>query len=227
MNSSSVCSKNGIYTLAQYVMNWGCTSGGVYAPLCLHAYQVRVTVGDHGLCCCTRVRYFKRQLTLLCVDSIVYGQPVSGRPDLNGKLNWRCKLNKKYRKSANIFLSACFIWLFYQYLYKKRAPFFCIRFELLRVQPRWLLFTNEVQKRVGLWRIWWVATRASLRVYAHHWRRLMGTKWQHSWWCFCDFQVSILNRMRNQLLYVSSFFCFKFFIFFYSTPVKRPTRMLL
>ena len=28
--------------------------------LCLRACQVRVTVGDSGLCCCIRVRYFKR-----------------------------------------------------------------------------------------------------------------------------------------------------------------------
>ena len=35
----------------------------------LHAYQVRVTVGDSGLCCCTCVTYFKCWLTSLCVDS--------------------------------------------------------------------------------------------------------------------------------------------------------------
>ena len=32
---------------------WGRTSGGVYVPLYLHACQVKVTVGDSGLCCCT------------------------------------------------------------------------------------------------------------------------------------------------------------------------------
>ena len=31
--------------------------------------QVRVTVGDSGLCCCTCVAYFKLYLTPLCVDS--------------------------------------------------------------------------------------------------------------------------------------------------------------
>ena len=37
----------------------------LYLPTC----QVRVTVGDSGLCCCTCVRYFEHWLTPLCVDS--------------------------------------------------------------------------------------------------------------------------------------------------------------
>ena len=43
--------------------------------LYLHACQVRVTVADSGLCCCTLllcctcVTYFECSLTLLCVDS--------------------------------------------------------------------------------------------------------------------------------------------------------------
>ena len=32
----------------------------VFMYLVLHACQVRVTVGDSGLCCCTCVRYFER-----------------------------------------------------------------------------------------------------------------------------------------------------------------------
>ena len=60
-----------------------------------------------------------------------------------------------------------------------------------------------------------------LCVYAHHWRRLMGTKWQHSQSCFSDFQRLILNRMRTQLLYVSSFFS-AFLIFFIPLLWKGP-----
>ena len=37
--------------------------------LYLHACQERVTAGDSGLCCCTCVTYFERQLTPLCIDS--------------------------------------------------------------------------------------------------------------------------------------------------------------
>ena len=37
--------------------DWGCT------------WQVRVTVGDSGICCCVCVTYFERQLTPLCVAS--------------------------------------------------------------------------------------------------------------------------------------------------------------
>ena len=37
-------------------------------PLYLHTCQVRVTVGDSGLCCCTRVTYFQHKLTPLFFD---------------------------------------------------------------------------------------------------------------------------------------------------------------
>ena len=37
--------------------------------LYLHAWQMRITVGDSGLCCSTCVTYFERWLTPLCVDS--------------------------------------------------------------------------------------------------------------------------------------------------------------
>ena len=33
--------------------------------------RMRVTVGDSGLCCCTCVTYFERQLTPLCADFVV------------------------------------------------------------------------------------------------------------------------------------------------------------
>ena len=36
----------------------------------IHACQVRVTVGDPGLCCCTCVTSFERSLTPLFVDSV-------------------------------------------------------------------------------------------------------------------------------------------------------------
>ena len=38
--------------------------------LCLHACQVRVTIGDSSLCCCTCVMYLEHQLTPMCVDSL-------------------------------------------------------------------------------------------------------------------------------------------------------------
>ena len=37
----------------------GCTSGVSLCTLYLHACQVRATVGDQGLCCCTCVTYFE------------------------------------------------------------------------------------------------------------------------------------------------------------------------
>ena len=38
----------------------------------LHACQVRVTVGDASLRCCTCVTYFEREFTPLCVDSFFF-----------------------------------------------------------------------------------------------------------------------------------------------------------
>ena len=42
---------------------WGCTSGGVYI---FTQCQVRVTVGESGLCCCICVTSFEHWLTPLC-----------------------------------------------------------------------------------------------------------------------------------------------------------------
>ena len=43
--------------------------GFMYRVLILQACQVRVTLGDSDLCCCTCVMHFEHQLTPLCVDS--------------------------------------------------------------------------------------------------------------------------------------------------------------
>ena len=48
--------------------------------LCLHACQVRVTVGDSGLCCCICVTYFERKLTPLLVDTCTSFTNVCSRP---------------------------------------------------------------------------------------------------------------------------------------------------
>ena len=44
--------------------------------LYLHACQMRVTIGDSGLCCCICVMCFERWLTPLCVDSVVVAEVV-------------------------------------------------------------------------------------------------------------------------------------------------------
>ena len=52
-----------VYVPSIYILWWSlCT-------LYLHACQVRVTIGDSGLCCCGCVMYFERQWTPLRVDS--------------------------------------------------------------------------------------------------------------------------------------------------------------
>ena len=52
----------------------------------LHACQVRVTVGDSGLCC-TCVTYFEHQLTPLCVDSFPTGTSKVRKAKLNNNNN--------------------------------------------------------------------------------------------------------------------------------------------
>ena len=65
-------------TLASY--NISPTRSLNISPTCLgtlylHACQVRVTLGDAGICCCISVTYFERLLSPLCVSSIKrYGQ---------------------------------------------------------------------------------------------------------------------------------------------------------
>ena len=65
------------YLCIQQHWNWwtntasilGCASGGVYVPCIYTACQVRITVGDSGLCCCVCVTSFERELTPLRVDT--------------------------------------------------------------------------------------------------------------------------------------------------------------
>ena len=61
INSTRGASSYHSYHLRMYLWWIVCT-------LYLHACQVRVTVGDLGLCCCTCVTYFKCYLTPRSVD---------------------------------------------------------------------------------------------------------------------------------------------------------------
>ena len=74
--------------------------------LYLCACQVRVTVGDSGLCSCVCVRYFKRQLTPLWVVT------VSGKQ--------RRQTNKNYWQGEN--RQNCLMILIYSRLQRKRHP---------------------------------------------------------------------------------------------------------
>ena len=56
-----------------------CVRMYLWWSLCtLNACQVRVTVGESGLCCCTCVTSFERWLTPLCVVSILSNGAVLG-----------------------------------------------------------------------------------------------------------------------------------------------------
>ena len=45
------------------------------------------------------------------------------------------------------------------------------------------IFTNEEQRKVVLWCIWY-SCHTCWPCSWHHWLKLLGTKWQHSWSCF-------------------------------------------
>ena len=62
---------NKVHTLHQWIYLWWslCT---LYILVC----QVRVTIGDSGLCCCVCVTSVERQLTPLCVDYHVVSRTV-------------------------------------------------------------------------------------------------------------------------------------------------------
>ena len=49
-----------------------------------HTSQVRVTVGNSGLCCCACVMYFEHKLTSLRDDSVVNGVAESVVDQLDG-----------------------------------------------------------------------------------------------------------------------------------------------
>ena len=55
-----VNTKYKVHKLHQRYIYRGCTSDGIYVPCIYTPHQVRVTVGDSGLCCCTCVTYFER-----------------------------------------------------------------------------------------------------------------------------------------------------------------------
>ena len=76
-------------------------------------------------------------------------------------------------------------------IYAKEILFFCFELERL-AHVDWFGFTNKEKKKVGLWCILY---------FCHtfcpcwcHWYRLLDTKWQHSWLCLHNFQMSIFNK---------------------------------
>lgn len=110
--------------------------------------------------------------------------------------------------------------LVYQYIYAKEVLFCCcFIFELQR------LIISREQKEVGLWRIWQCCHTCPPIL--GHWYRLLDTKWQHTWTCFCDFQTSpffsqigwiIKQKQTNKKTTHTNFYVCNF----YSIQIARP-----
>ena len=52
--------------------------------------------------------------------------------------------------------------------------------------------------KLGWWCIWYFCHRC-WSCWWWHWYRLLGAKWQHSWLCFCSFQMPIFNVQNEKL----------------------------
>ena len=82
---------------------WGGAFGEVYAPCILLAFQVRVTVGDFGFCCCIRVTSFEQQLSPLLKWLIL---ALLVRVAANVIRNYYCKKNKYTLPQYHIMLQS-------------------------------------------------------------------------------------------------------------------------
>ena len=102
----------------------------------------------------------------------------------------------------------------------------CFSSELLGVQHAGSVFTNKEQKKAGSWSVCRFCSTCWPCSW-HHWHRLLGTKWQHSWSHVHNSHTFFLsfstNKTRNlvKTTLSSSFFFFFFFLFcYYSIPIN-------
>ena len=110
-------------------------------------------------------------------------------------------------KLCKIFVTARFIWLFYCYPYK-RSAFLLHTVELLRAQPSWLTF-HQWRAEKGQPMTYLLLWPHKLTCLQHHYCRLLGTKWQHSWLCFqllsVEYKKTQDEKPREKLLLCESF----------------------
>ena len=83
-------------------------------------------------------------------------------------------------------------------IFIQKMYFFASNLCSSRHGPAGSLFINVKLKKISLWHISYFCH--IFWPYLCHWQRHLGTKWQHSWWCFCNFYTSVLtNSTRNQV----------------------------
>ena len=88
-------------------------------------------------------------------------------------------------------LSACFIRLFYQYLYKNSTVLVCFRCYFALYQWR------AEKRKTGSWRTRYFCY-TFLPCLWRHLRRLLITKWQRPQSCFYNIQTSMSNKQDEQ-----------------------------
>ena len=92
-----------------------------------------------------------------------------------------------------------------------KAAFFCFESELLMLIMHshvCLLFTTEVQKKAGVTH--WILSLQISALFMTSLTQLLGTKWQHSWLCFCNIQMFIFFSFFSFFLDTESFSSFSF-----------------
>ena len=124
--------------------------------------------------------------------------------------------------------SRCIIWWFKEYLHK-RSKFLL---QTLAPPDTTLLVCSlpaKSTKRLARDVIICNFCHSSQSCLWHHWHRLLGTKWQHSWSCFCDFHIDWDQKLSeiqpcvffsSLSLSVSFWFCLSF-LYFYPIPLDR------
>ena len=88
------------------------------------------------------------------------------------------------------------------------------------------LFTNEEQKKGDSWPIWYDCHTCQPCLWCH-WYRLLGTKRQHSWSCFQDFQTLNLIELywHGSCLCVCTVCCQDLIILILHVWTSKHTKM--
>ena len=69
----------------------------------------------------------------------------------------------------------------------------CFQSELLKEQPHWLIFCQWRAGKMGLWCVCYCCLTCQPCSW-RYWYRLLGTKWQHPWWCSAQLSNSFYQR---------------------------------
>ena len=138
--------------------------------------------------------------------------------NFKGEPRWGSKLVCKGRKCANMYICMpCTVFLL---LFIPKKYVFALNLSSSGPSHVHSFFTNQEQKKDGLWHLWYFGHTFQSRlwcIFAIHSSLVYDTTWQQSWLRFCNFQTS--NRTRNQ----EKMLC----LFSYSIKTDKAMMLLL